>query len=324
MTNEVPSHVLNPAHIQYMAAVPDVDPSLLTIDMIRKVVSGQPCPHEPKPEASIQSIQVPTDDGRSIKVDIYRPKDVLPETVLPTLVYLPGGGWCLPPQGCHYHIAPKLAIDGHCAVLLVNYSISPEVKFPVAANECFSVFNWVLNAENAKNIAVDPSRVVVAGDSAGGNLTVALTLLAKRHGVHQAIKRQMLFYPILDATWSSESYKIYGDKNYFSSRFLNQLLWDNYKSSDADVQNVLACPARVTVDELKEFPSAFIVTSEVDPLRDEAEEYSKKLLLAGVQVSSMRVLHAMHGFLSVPGLFCEESLNVIDAASGILRRTFAK
>lgn len=149
-------------------------------------------------------------------------------------------------------------------------------------------------------------------------------MLAKRHCVHQAIKRQILFYPILDATWSSESYKIYGDKNYFSSRFLNQLLWDNYKSSDADVQNVLACPARATIDELKEFPSAFIVTSEVDPLRDEAEEYSKKLLLAGVQVSSMRVLHAMHGFLSVPGLFCEESLNVIDAASGILRRTFAK
>lgn len=88
MTNEVPSHVLNPAHIQYMAAVPDVDPSLLTINMMRKAVSGQPCPHEPKPEASVQSIQVSAGDGHSIKVDIYRPKDVLPETALPILIYL--------------------------------------------------------------------------------------------------------------------------------------------------------------------------------------------------------------------------------------------
>lgn len=147
-------------------------------------------------------------------------------------------------------------------------------------------------------------------------------VLAKQRNLGHVIKRQLLFYPVLDAIWSTESYKEHGKKEYFSSLATVQLFWNNYKANDVDAKNPLACPLRSDVESLRGLPPTFVVTSHVDVLRDEGEEFARKLMLADVSVSSLRVMHAMHGFLSVYSLLCEETFNVIDVSAGILRRTF--
>lgn len=126
----------------------------------------------------------------------------------------------------------------------------------------------------------------------------------------------------MDATWSTESYKEYGDKNYFSGLGFTQLMWKNYQPAEPESQNILACPSKATLHDLQGLPPAFIVTSHLDTLRDEAEAYGRQLMMANIPVSTMRVMHAIHGFLSVDALFCEETFNVIDASVGVLRRTF--
>ncbi|KAG0991648.1 hypothetical protein G6F57_004006 [Rhizopus arrhizus] len=101
-------------------------------------------------------------------------------------------------------------------------------------------------------------------------------------------------------------------------------MWKNYQPAEPESQNILACPSKATFHDLQGLPPAFIVTSHLDTLRDEAEAYGRQLMMANVPVSTMRVMHAIHGFLSIDALFCEESFNVIDASVGVLRRTFSQ
>ncbi|KAI9267408.1 Alpha/Beta hydrolase protein [Sporodiniella umbellata] len=320
--NIIPSHILNPGHVKHLEAITSFDPSLITVDFLRQATS-MPAGELPAVDVSVKQLEIPGEEG-VINVDLYRPNCVKPSATIPVLIYIPGGGWCLPPQNMHSFTVSKLATESKCAVMFVNYSLSPEVKFPVALNQCFSVLTWILNTENASRISVDASRLAVAGDSAGGNLAAALMVLAKQHCIQNAVKYQLLFYPVLDATWNTESYREYGDKGYFSSLPIVKLFWEHYRSSEKDEENPLACPSKFKDEDLKGLPPAFIVTSHVDVLRDEAEEYARKLMIAGVPVSSMRVMHAMHGFLSVYSLLCEETFSVIDSSAGILRRLFGQ
>ncbi|KAG0770136.1 hypothetical protein G6F16_011752 [Rhizopus arrhizus] len=314
--NTIPPYLLTPSHDNYLKALPPIDMSLLTIDILRKVYPKQSSDIFPKVDVLEEKVQIPAKNKEGVVyVDIYKPKNTKSDGPLPVLLFLPGGGWCVQPLAIHSFVASKLSNESQCAVVLVNYSLSPEVKFPVALEECFLVLQWILDTNNSKQLSIDPNRIAVAGDSAGGNLAAALT----RH----AIKRQILYYPILDATWSTESYKEYGDKNYFSSLDFTQLMWKNYQPAEPESQNILACPSKATFHDLQGLPPAFIVTSHLDTLRDEAEAYGRQLMMANVPVSTMRVMHAIHGFLSIDALFCEESFNVIDASVGVLRRTFS-
>ncbi|KAG1459469.1 hypothetical protein G6F56_006158 [Rhizopus delemar] len=322
--DSIPSLQLNHVHSKSLESIPQIELADLPIDVIRQIFGQEKDADISDLAITVEKLQVPSSNEQAINVEVYRPKSAAPEAILPVLLYLPGGGWCLPRQGLHPFFVSKLAIEINCTVIFVNYLLSPEVKFPYALEECFTVLNWLLDTNNAKSLSIDPSRLALSGDSAGGNISAALTILAKQRGLGHAIKRQVLIYPSVDiARDNRESYKEIGPKGYFPSPKIVRKFWGDYTRSTDDDESPLACPLRATIDELRGLPSALIVTSNADVLRDEGEEYARKLLLADVPVSAFRTLHTLHGFVSVPSMLCEETLNVIDAAAGFIRRAFA-
>jgi acetyl esterase len=228
----------------------------------------------------------------------------------------------LPPQGAHPYLATKLAGETHCAVFLVKYSLSPEVRFPVAVEECYSVTEYVSTPEHAKSLNVDPTRVAVGGDSAGGNLTISTTLLAKQRNLANKIKFQVLYYPSTAATCDTPSYHQFGEGHFLTSD-ITKFFGNNYFSGPEDLDNILAVPIKATTEDLTDLPPALCITGEADVLRDEGEAYAHKLLDANVPVTSYRVQGVLHGFMSVPPLHSQETLQVIDITTAQLRRVFA-
>ncbi|KAI8643285.1 Alpha/Beta hydrolase protein [Parasitella parasitica] len=301
---------------------PDIDYSKLTIEDVRNSPKAPLSDDIPRPDVIVENIKIPLDtDGHPISVDVYRPRQAR-DAVLPALIYLPGGGWGVAAQGAHPYLAKKLAGEANCAVLLVNYSLSPEVRFPVALEECYTVVSHATTPDLAAKLKVDPTRVAVGGDSAGGNLTAAITILAKkRNNLVNSIKYQILYYPATNDNFATESYKKFGE-GYYLSNSLIRLFYNNYKTEE-DKDNILLCPGKATVKEVAGVPPALLVTGEADVLRDEGESYGVKLLQANVPVTSVRINGVIHGFMSIPMLHSEETLIVIDMTTKALRKIFA-
>ncbi|KAI9273146.1 Alpha/Beta hydrolase protein [Helicostylum pulchrum] len=300
-----------------------VDYTGVPIQYLRDNASPMLSDDIPRPKVVIEKMKIPCyTDGHLIPVDVYRPASAYADEILPVLVYFPGGAFTLPPQGAHPYLATKLAGETHCAVFFVNYSLSPEVKFPVATEECYSVIKYVSNPEHAKASRIDPIRVAVGGDSAGGNLAIITTLLAKQRNLENKIKYQVLYYPATDASLSSESYKQFAD-GYFLTKAGVEYHIKKYLSSDEDKNNKFAFPVNATVEDLIGLPAGLLVTAEADVLRDEGEDYARKLLEANVPVSSFRVLGTVHGFMSVAPLHSTETLQIIDLTTSALRKIFS-
>jgi acetyl esterase len=197
----------------------------------------------------------------------------------------------------------------------VDYSLSPEVRYPVALEECYVALCWT--RDNAKSINVDLTNLVVSGDSAGGNLAAALAsklnivtrlffcksnhliVLAKDRG-NTSISYQILFYPVTAAEYENESYNEHMD-NEFLSKELMQYFWDMYLNNEQEKELPTAAPLAASVDILKGLPPALIITSEIDVLRTEAELYAKKLTEAGVHNLCVRYLGVQHGFATESG-----------------------
>ncbi|CAO0793146.1 unnamed protein product [Mucor circinelloides] len=313
---------LNPSSKVFLSYVPsDIDYSKMTIADVRNSPKVPLSDDIPRPNVTVESIEIPADtDGHSIPVDVYRPKEA-GDAILPALVYLPGGGWGVSAQGAHPYLATKLAGETNCVVLLVNYSLSPEVRFPVALEECYTVVSHATNPEHASKLRVDPTRVALGGDSAGGNLTAAVTILAKqRNNLKNSIKYQVLYYPATEDNFATESYKKFGD-GYYLTAGLTKLFFGNYKTEEAK-DSILLCPGKATVEDVTGVPPALLVTGEADVLRDEGESYGRKLLQANVPVNSVRINAVIHGFMSIPMLHSPETLTVIDMTTNALRKVF--
>jgi acetyl esterase len=229
-------------------------------------------------------------------IRIVRPK--ASTATLPAVVYFHGGGWVLGDAETHDRLVREIAHGANAAVIFVEYTRSPEARFPVAIEEGYAVTKWVF--ETGKMINVDPSRIAVAGDSAGANIAAAVTLLAKESS-GPAIRFQVLFYPVTDASFDTQSYEKFSH-GYLLTREAMKWFWNHYAQNTATRDRPTASPLRASVEELRNLPPALIITAECDVLRDEGEAYAAKLRQADVPVIATRYSGMIHDFVMLNAL----------------------
>ena len=198
-------------------------------------------------------------------------------------MYLHGAGWIVGGFDTHERLLRELANGAHAAIVFVNYTRSPEAKYPTNLDEAYAATKWI--AENGQTLNLDPSRLAVAGDSAGGNMATVVALLAKERG-GPPITFQLLFYPVTDATnFDRPSYMTYKE-GYFLTTETMKWVWDNYLSNDTNRKEPTVSPLYASLDQLSGLPPALIIFGENDVLRDEVEAYAHKLMQAGVPTTA--------------------------------------
>ncbi|KAG1140451.1 hypothetical protein G6F37_004514 [Rhizopus arrhizus] len=255
-------------------------------------------------------------DHVKVDITIIKPLGHKNKT-LPVILYLHGGGWVFGDYALFSVFLNKLANHMSCCIVFVNYSLSPKVKHPVALEECYASLCWV--QQNAQALNVDLNRLAVAGDSSGGNLTAALTILAKQRG-NTGITSQVLFYPVTDNDFETESYKLYKDDASLPREMMQQA-WQLYTAKEEDLSSPLMAPLKATIEELSDLPPALVVTAERDVLRSEGLAYAKKLAKAGVPTLCTTYHNVTHGFagIAMPRLL-PEAYSVISQMTDWLNR----
>jgi len=242
-----------------------------------------------------------TTDGFTIKLHIVRPEGVSKK--LPVFIFIHGGGWVLGDFPTHKRLVRDLVVASGYAAVFVNYTPSPEAKYPQAVNEIYAVTKWV--AENGDEINVDGKNLAVVGNSVGGNMTTVTALKAKENG-GPAIKLQVLLWPITDAGFDTASYRLFGEQRFLTTSLM-KWMYDQYTKDPAQRREIYASPLQATVEQLKGLPPALIQVAENDILRDEGEAYGRKLDEAGVTVTTIRyngVIHdwgLLNGMAEIPG-----------------------
>ena len=249
-----------------------------------------------KPDVDITDTTVPGGPSGTVSVRILRPRAAAGP--LPVIVYIHGAGWVFGNAHTHDRLVRELAVGANAAVVFPNYSLSPEAKYPTAIEESYTVARWVAEHGAAQNL--DPARIAIAGDSVGGNMSAALTLLAKQRG-EVRFAQQVLFYPVTDASFDTDSYHQFAE-NYFLRRDAMQWFWDQYTTDPAQRAHITASPLRASLDELTDLPPALVITGEADVLRDEGEAYAAKLRAAGVPVTAVRYQGIIHDFVMLNAL----------------------
>ncbi len=270
-----------------------------------------------KLDVAIEEKRCPGKGGASFL--IIRPRNTA--EVLPVILYIHGAGWVMGSAATHDRLVRELAVRAHAAVIFVNYTLAPEAHFPIAIEQVYAVSEYVL--EHAKQFHLDAARFVVAGDSVGGNMSIALTMLAKERKGFK-IDAQLLLYPVTSAELNTPSYKQFADGPWLTKPAM-QWFWNAYEPDATKRKKPLLSPLLATVDALKGLPPALVITAENDVLRDEGEQYASKLMQAGVDVTAMRFLGTIHDFLMLNALAHTPATEAALAfASQFLHTRFAK
>ena len=238
-------------------------------------------------ELTVEKKTITLNDGQSIRALLYYPKDI--EKNAPCLVHYHGGGFVLPAAPYHYSLAKEYAQRARCKVLLVDYRLAPKYPFPVAPEDCYAAYLWVLT--NAKDLSVDPARIAVAGDSAGGQLATVVCLMSKDRGQTMPCG-QMLIYPAVGNV-ETESVRKYTDTPMCNSRDMEK--YGKLYRPDLSVgNNVYASP--IEAESLEGLPAAYVETAEFDCLRDGGILYAERLRQFGVSAELYNTEGTMHGF----------------------------
>jgi acetyl esterase/lipase len=298
MTEYVPAApVLEQAAADFAAATAG-PPYLFDLGPVegRKAVDEVQSGDVAKPAVDEEWITVPGGPTGSVRARIVRPAGAAGP--LPVVVYIHGAGWVFGNAHTHDRLVRELAVGVGAAVVFPEYDLSPEARYPVAIEQNFTVARWVVTDGAAKGL--DATRIAVAGDSVGGNMSAALTLMAKdRGGV--PLLQQVLFYPVTDASFDTESYHRFAE-GYFLRRDAMQWFWDQYTTDPAQRAEITASPLRATVEQLADLPPALVITGEADVLREEGEAYANKLRAAGVPVTATRYQGIIHDFVMLNAL----------------------
>jgi len=231
-----------------------------------------------------------------VRVRIVRPAGAT--GVLPVILYIHGAGWVFGNAHTHDRLVRELAVGAGAAVIFPEYSLSPEARYPVAIEEAYAVARWIARDGSTKDL--DVTRLAVAGDSVGGNMTAALTLMAKQRG-DVDFKAQALLYPVTDASFDTDSYHQFAE-SYWLRRDAMFWFWDQYTTDPQERAQITASPLRATAEDLAGLPKALVITAEADVLRDEGEAYARNLRAAGVDVTATRYGGAIHDFMMVNAL----------------------
>ncbi|MCL2672318.1 MAG: alpha/beta hydrolase [Clostridiales bacterium] len=238
---------------------------------------------------------------------------------LPVILYMHGAGWVFGNFHTHEKLVRELAARTNSIVLFPEYSLSPEAKYPVALEQCYWILTMLPDILRQFDLLARLDNLTVAGDSVGGNMAAALTILSKyRDG--PPIRKQLLFYPVTDAAFDTPSYREFAE-GYYLYRDGMKWFWDQYTTSDAERGHISASPLRATIEQLQGLPDALIITDEADVLRDEGETYAKKLMQAGVEVTAARILGITHDFVMLHALDETNACRAaMDLAVGWVRR----
>jgi acetyl esterase len=242
-----------------------------------------------------------------IPVRIYVPAGAGP---FGALIYFHGGGWVVGNIETHDATCRQLTAGGGCVTISVDYRLAPEHKFPVGPEDCYAATKWA--ADNVRSLNVNPNRLAVGGDSAGGNLAAAVALMARDRGGPKLVF-QLLIYPATGCADDTPSQREFAQlsPDYLLSRADMEWFWGYYLGPN-DRINPIACPA--LAKNFSNLPQAFVITAEVDPLRDEGEAYAEALRKAGVNVKLKRYNGVCHGFFSMASMIDKGRQAVADAS----------
>ncbi|TML92839.1 MAG: alpha/beta hydrolase [Actinobacteria bacterium] len=264
-----------------------------------------------KPDVDEQWITIAGGPTGEVKVRIVKPRGAT--GTLPVVLYIHGAGWVFGDAHTHDRLVRELAVGAGAAVVFPEYDRSPEARYPVAIEQNYAAAQWVV--EDGAGKGLDPARFAVAGDSVGGNMAAALTLMAKdRSGPKLAA--QVLFYPVTDANFDTPSYEQFAE-GYYLRRDAMPWFWDQYTTDKAQRNEITASPLRATREQLAGLPPALVITAEADVLRDEGEAYANKLRDAGVPVTAVRYQGIIHDFVML------NALRETHAADAAIRQAIA-
>ena len=241
-----------------------------------------------------------TVDDHMLRLNILRPQGS--KEKLPVFIFIHGGGWVLGDYPTHKRLARDLVVESGYACVFVNYTPSPEAKFPQAIDEIYAATCWV--AEHGDEIHVDGHRLGIVGNSVGGNMTIVTSMLAKEQKGPE-IKVQILMWPVTDANFDWESYDLYGEQRFLTIPLM-QWMFDQYLTEQDDRLNPHLSPVQASTEELQGLPPTLIEVAENDILRDQGEALGRRLDEAGVDVTTIRfngVIHdwgMLNGFATLP------------------------
>ena len=292
-----PAPVLESAAAEFAAATAN-PPYLFDLGPVegRKAVDDVQSGEIEKPAVDEEWVTVTGGPTGTVRARIVKPAGST--GVLPVIVYIHGAGWVFGNAHTHDRLVRELAVGARAAVVFPEYDLSPEARYPVAIEQNFAVARWVVTDGAAKGL--DATRIAVAGDSVGGNMAAALTLMAKERGGLPLVQ-QVLFYPVTDASFDTASYHQFAE-GYFLRGDAMQWFWDQYTTDPAQRAEITASPLRASLEQLADLPPALVVTGEADVLRDEGEAYANKLRQAGVPVTAVRYQGVIHDFVMLNAL----------------------
>ena len=265
-----------------------------------------------EPVASVQDLAAPGPLG-DIPLRHYRGQGTAPDEKLPVLVFYHGGGWLLGGLDSHDVACRRFANAARCAVVAVDYRMAPEHKFPAAVDDCAAATRWVI--ARAESLGIDPARVAVGGDSAGGNLAAVIALLA-RDGAVPPIVLQMMVYPATDMMMTSRSARSGSEGFPLTSKTMRWFI-DHYLRDVADARDWRASPLRAV--DLSGTAPAVVLTVAHDPLCDEGIAYARRLEQEGVRVTHLHLSDQMHGFMSMSRII-RAADTAIDMLAAVLKK----
>jgi len=306
---------LDPQIMQVMEQVAALGlPAAHTVSPAEARANAKKRPRAPGPEvAKVEDRNIPGPDG-DVPVRIYSPEGDGP---FPILAWFHGGGWVVGDLESADGSARNLCVGGQCVVVSVDYRLAPETKFPGPAEDCWAATTWAVN--NASSINGDPTRLAVGGDSAGGNLAAAMSLMAADRGGPE-IALQLLVYPAVGPELNTVSSNENAE-GYSLTKATMEWYWDHYLNGDEDAANPYAAP--IQAKSLAGQPPALVITAEFDPLRDEGEAYAERLREAGVEATYTRYDGVIHGFFNM-GAVVDKGQQAVDEASAALRNAFSR
>jgi acetyl esterase len=261
----------------------------LTPEAARKVLRDIQAAPVKKVPARIEDKVFPVGPGGSVSVRIVRPERST--GTLPGVIYIHGGGWILGDKDTHDRLIREIASGAGVALVFVEYTPSPEAQFPIPVEQAYAATKYV--SEHGPALGIDAARLAIVGDSVGGDMTAAVTLLAKeRHGPKLVF--QALLYPVTDANFETDSYNRRADGPWLTKAAM-KWFWDAYLPDVDARKNPIAAPLNATREQLEGLPPALVIT-DGDVLCDEGEAYARKLAEAGVRVTSTRYNGTIHDF----------------------------
>jgi len=261
----------------------------------RKILEDAQSAPVSKPPVDEEWITVPAQAG-DVRVRIIRPRGAA--GLLPVIVYMHGGGWILGNAGTHDRLVRELAVGARAALAFVEYPNSPEARYPTAIEQGYATAQWI--TRNGAANGLDATRMAVAGESVGGNMTAALALMAKERG-DVTFVQQSMYYPVTDAAMNTASYEQFAT-GYYLSRTEMEWFWNAYTSDPAERAEITASPNRASTQQVTGLPPAYLCVDEADVLRDEGEAYAAKLRSAGVPVTTVRYDGTIHDFMLLNAL----------------------